>query len=113
MRRLTTAVATIGVVAIGVVVLSACGGEDATADTTPGTSTGVAPSSATNSTSSTVQPVVAPTTTPLTTDGSGHRPDVNVSVAHSGAVDPGMVLSGEHVVTSEEVFGATEAARDR
>lgn len=96
MRRLpTTVFVAIGAIALGVVTYTAFGRNDATADSTVTTSS---PSTSTTPSTSTVPDIVPPTI----------RPHPTVQQTH--AVDPGMVLSGEHVVTSAEVFADTEAA---
>lgn len=52
-------------------------------------------------------PVTTPATTPVTPVTTAPTSSTDQA---TGAVDPGMVLSGEDVVTSAEVDAATEAA---
>ena len=101
MRRRPTAVfVAIGAIALGVVAFAAWSGDDATADTTPSMP------STTSASSPSPEPASTPTVVPATPTATG----VDTTVEYAGAVDPGMVLSGEHVVTSAEVFADTEAA---
>jgi hypothetical protein len=102
----TTALVTIGVIAIGVLALNVLGG-DATADTKPtGTTSPPAPAPSTVASTTEVRADPAPAT-PDTTWYT--HVDIQPRI-ETRAVDPGMVLSGEHVVTSEEVYGTTDAA---
>jgi hypothetical protein len=108
----TTALVTVGVVAIGVLVLNALG-TDATAEKQPPTNTtpNAAPDSSAGGETDAPSPATPTGPTAETTDTTPFN-RVHVPAIQTRAVDPGMVLSGEHVVTSAEVFDATENPAD-